>query len=619
MKDVASIAAQLLTREERLAIPYLDASNLKHPGEEELHEEVEVYEWERPISFDDYMLPPFPTEIFPGFLRKQVEGIAETTQTPKDLAAMAAFSVLSITAAKKFEVGITGSWTEPINTYMLTLMGPANRKSAVFNLMTEPILNFEKEERERLKVEIKQRKSEIKVLEKRREHLINANAKKPDSKYIDEIKKITAELETLPEIHPPVFIIDDVTPESLQQALQENAEKVGVLSAEGGIFEIIQGRYSKELNMDIFLKGHSGDYSRTDRKHGAPIILEKPALTIGIFAQPDVLQDLPKAFSGRGLMARFLYSVPKDFKGYRKIRPKDLPFDTREEYSECIKKLLKIETEEPQVLTLTEEADYYFQYLQQDVERRLRNDGDLSELEGWGGKLVGQLARIAGLLHISEYIVNSANIPPKIEKETILSILRLKEYFINHAMAAFGCMGTNEDLENLKYLLAIIERKAKEKYSKNSADEPVLTYREVQQWTKKRFKKSIYLQAALKELEEFGHINEMKDGRRILYQINPFLYKEPWESSTISHNKAESPEPQEGKVGKHKISTGPNSPDRSSFDRDGGATEANGGEWEIRGKHSKTHIPKHPQQLGELGEQFKNNKGDSSADGSELI
>lgn len=39
-------------------------------------------EWETPIPFDQFNLPPFPTEVFPGWLRAFVEAEATATQTP---------------------------------------------------------------------------------------------------------------------------------------------------------------------------------------------------------------------------------------------------------------------------------------------------------------------------------------------------------------------------------------------------------------------------------------------------------------------------------------------------------------------------------------------------------
>lgn len=48
--------------------------------------------WEAPVPFHQFDLPPFPTDVFPGWLRAFVEAEARATQTPVDLAGMLTLS-----------------------------------------------------------------------------------------------------------------------------------------------------------------------------------------------------------------------------------------------------------------------------------------------------------------------------------------------------------------------------------------------------------------------------------------------------------------------------------------------------------------------------------------------
>ena len=137
-------------------------------------------EWDLPISFDEHICRSF-LNIYPTWLQQYVEAVAETTQTPKDMAAMAAISVLSIPAAKKFKIRIKDNWMEPLNTYTVVLMGPGNRKSAVHGEMTKPIWDFEEEERERLRIEVRNRRTEIDALKRQLEVVKGKYAKKPRS------------------------------------------------------------------------------------------------------------------------------------------------------------------------------------------------------------------------------------------------------------------------------------------------------------------------------------------------------------------------------------------------------------------------------------------------------
>ena len=75
----------------------------------------------------------------------------------------------------------------------------------------------------------------------------------------------------------PRLVADDVTPEAAGTLLAEQNGRLGILSAEGGILGIIAGRYNNNIpNMDIWLKGHSGDPIRIDRKGRPPEYIPNP-------------------------------------------------------------------------------------------------------------------------------------------------------------------------------------------------------------------------------------------------------------------------------------------------------------------------------------------------------
>jgi replicative DNA helicase len=90
---------------------------------------------------------------------------------------------------------------------------------------------------------------------------------------------------------PRLTASGDVTPETLTKLLAAHG-RIGVLSPEGDLFDIIAGRYSKQPNLGVFLQGHKGERLQTERITRDADLSEKPALTIGITLQPPVLMDL---------------------------------------------------------------------------------------------------------------------------------------------------------------------------------------------------------------------------------------------------------------------------------------------------------------------------------------
>src|SRR5204862_4537998 len=106
------------------------------------------------------------------------------------------------------------------------------------------------------------------------------------------------------------------TPEALATLMADHRGLMAVFSDEGGIFDLLAGRYSKGVpNLDLWLKGHAGSSVRVDRadRTRPPIMIDRPHLTVGISPQPSVLASLGNkpGFRERGLLARFLFAVPE--------------------------------------------------------------------------------------------------------------------------------------------------------------------------------------------------------------------------------------------------------------------------------------------------------------------
>ena len=165
------------------------------------------------------------------------------------------------------------------------------------------------------------------------------------------------EISTFQEIQPLKLFVDDVTAEKLASVLAENHSKAAIVSAEGGIFDILNGIYTKNVNIDVFLKGHSGDTIRVDRIGRTSESILHPTLTMLLAVQPEVLNGLMTngTFRGRGLTARFLYAIPRSSLGDRDFYTTPIAESVKTGYTKLIRSMLEVdEREEP--ITLSEEA-----------------------------------------------------------------------------------------------------------------------------------------------------------------------------------------------------------------------------------------------------------------------
>ncbi|MEU4697394.1 DUF3987 domain-containing protein [Nonomuraea dietziae] len=109
----------------------------------ELHQAAQP--WDKPAPFGRRReLPPFPVHALPPWVADHMSAVAEETQTPLDLAGCVGLAALSTAAGGRAVVNVRGSWTEPVNLFVLVAMPPGSRKSAVFRAMTAPLHSAEK-------------------------------------------------------------------------------------------------------------------------------------------------------------------------------------------------------------------------------------------------------------------------------------------------------------------------------------------------------------------------------------------------------------------------------------------------------------------------------------------
>ncbi|MGI5469634.1 DUF3987 domain-containing protein [Streptomyces sp. CA-132043] len=419
--------------------------------------------WADPIPLNHQpQLPSFPSWVLPGWLREFVDAVAEETQTPPDLAGTIALAVLATAAGGRVIVQLRGRWREPTNLFTVVALPPGNRKSAVFSALTNPLRAAEK----LLVSQASGRIAEAEVTAKMAREAADKAAAQAAKAEGPERDGLTAEAvalaqaaESLDVPVKPRLLADDSTPETVTTLMSEQGGRLSVMSAEGGIFDIIAGRYSGTPNMEVFLKGHAGDWLRVDRRTREENI-EAPALTMGLAVQPDVLKDIGqnRGFDGRGLLARFLYALPESLVGYRKANPDPVPEHVAERYERTVTALTLslAEWTDPAVLRLTPEADQALSAYDQRIEPQLRaRGGRLGHITKWASKLVGATARIAGLLHLGEHLEDGYTKP--ISGDTMEAAIELGDYFATHALTVFDLMGADATLARARSVLAVLE------------------------------------------------------------------------------------------------------------------------------------------------------------------
>lgn len=514
-------------------------------------------EWQPPVPFDvSSDLPRFPTDAFPVSVADWIRAEAESTQTPEDLPGMITLAVLATAVAKKYRAVIQPQWVEPLNVYTEVTLPPGERKSAVFRDATAPLLDWEREAIEREAPRLREAAIRREIGEGQlKAATARAIKARGDERLVaeHEAHQIHEEVAALPRAVPPRILADDVTPERLFGLLTEQGGRLGILSPEGGIFDLLAGRYSDGLpNLDAFLKAHSGDQLRVDRIGRPAEHLRGPALTVGLAVQPAVIEGLADkpGFRGRGLLARFLYSMPRSLVGRRRVDPPPVPPDVTAAYAATVRALLEIPADRGQDGEIASRSlpfspgaiDALFRFCAE-IEPRLAEGEDLEAVRDWAAKLSGAVARIAGLLALADWVDsghsghsghptsttnnndrilpsfsessrygsmsggqnghNGQN-PPCVERDAVERAIHFGLYLIPHALAAFGIMGSQKELEDARYLLRWILKTNSERFTK----------REAWRGTRGRFEKAEDLDPPLQELEARGYIRREAEASR---------------------------------------------------------------------------------------------------------
>lgn len=408
-----------------------------------------------PFEPEKSKLPRFPVECLPKVLGDYVNAVAEHSQTTPDMAAVVGLGVLASCLQGKFQIEGTPGYTEQLSLFVVVIASPGERKSSVLRDMTSCIAEYEKAENETLEPKIRENKKERAALERRIASLEKRLEKKAENAVEIELSSLQDRLEELPELKQVRYCADDCSIEALTSLLANNNGRMTVISAEGGIFDTIAGRYSNKPNLDVWLKGHCGDTIRVDRLGREAEYIPNPALTAILSIQPSVLKEIMSnsVMAGRGLIARFLYSSPPSRIGKRVFCTPPVPAKMETAYKEKIYQLMALPVvDQAETIRLSDEAKELISTYFLEHEKYLLEEGQ--DISDWANKYIGSILRIAALIHLAEYGPESSDV----SADTLDNAIKIGQYFLEHARYAYALMEKDEDIKKAKFILRKIRQ-----------------------------------------------------------------------------------------------------------------------------------------------------------------
>lgn len=428
-------------------------------------------EWGDPIPLGPDTPEPYPVDALPDWLAQHVRSVARTTQTPTDLPLMVGLSALSVGTANKARVVVKAGYQVPAHLWTATVLPPASRKSPVFRHMTRPIFEYEEELADRTAPERQRAADERDVVEKALADAKKEAAEAAGSEKAEEVRQrmheLRERLENIDVPGEPRLVASDVTSEKLARLMADNHGRIAILAPEGDLFRIMAGRYSSGVNFDHYKRAWTGDEPiRDDRIGREGSHVRRPAVTMGLTLQPSVLDTLEakESFRGEGLLGRFLYAVPDSGIGHRRTGEDVSELDRRaaRRYRDHLRRLLDAGPKNvgedgeyvPHELTLSPDAREVWDSFAGEVEGMLGPGGRMEYIPDWGGKLVGQVFRIAVLLQAAHRV--GEGVEPwgsELSGHAMRSAVQLGRAAIPHALQVFDALETDPNLRLARYLL----------------------------------------------------------------------------------------------------------------------------------------------------------------------
>lgn len=405
-----------------------------------------------------------PLDALPPVFAAHVRSVASALQVPPELPELLALACVSAAVAGKVELEPRVGWRESSGIYTAVILPPGSRKSPTFEALTRPL-----RDREAVSIELARSayQAALAAVDVARAKL--DAAKKAAAKKNGESTDVVAARQRLAAAEaciPPDgrLLVGDVTPEALVQRLAVQGGRAAVLEPEPGPLQVIAGRYSENARLGEINKAWSGEDIIVDRVGRGPLHVRRPALTVAVLLQPDVLENLPngRALRAEGTVGRVLWCLPPHGLGSRLTGAAVPPLDeaAREKYNLAIRELLDMEppsggadgTRSVHVLRPDADALEVLHAFEAEVEEQLADGGRYASIRDWAGKMVGQALRVSVLLELAARAAERRPLAAPIGFSAMSNAVRLVRALASHALVVLDGLDADPRTEALRYL-----------------------------------------------------------------------------------------------------------------------------------------------------------------------
>lgn len=486
--------------------------------------------WPAPQPLTTRMAPePYPLDALPSAIQAAVREVAGFVQAPVAMVASSALAALSLAGQAHTDVKRLEKLTGPIGLFLLTIADSGERKSTCDGFFTKTIIEYEEAQAEAAEPVLKDYRAAISSWESK------CGGVKEKIRTLAKEKKATADMEAalreLEHAKPdpprvPRLIYADATPEALAYELAKRWPSGGVLSSEAGIVfgSHGMGKDSVMRNLAMLNQLWDGKSLPIDRRTSESFTVRGARLTMALQIQEPTLREFfirsGTLARGTGFLARFLIAWPESTQGTRLLDPQapDGPSTWRHlagfhrRLAELLNQPVPMDERgalTPPLLTMDPDAKPAWVEFYNAIESELKSGGELYDVKDVASKTADNAVRLAALFQLFEGSGGA------IGAEVFEGASRITAWHLHESRRFFGEMALPAELVDAARLDSWIVAHCREGRTQSVGKNHVRQHGPIRDGSR--------LDAAIRELGEMDRLRLVKEGKRLIIQVNPAL------------------------------------------------------------------------------------------------
>ena len=484
-------------------------------------------DWPEPQPLSAKVEPePYPVDALPDTIRAAVEEVAGFVKAPFPMVASSALAALSLAGQAHIDAKRAERLQGPVGLFLLTIADSGERKSTCDSFFVSAIRQYQDEQAEAMKPEIKRHESDMAAWTAEREGLLSAikDAGKK-GKTTDKMRADLADMQADKPEPPrvPRLLLGDETPENLAWSLARQWPSAGVVSSEAGLIFGAHGMGKESVmrNLGLLNVLWDGGVHSVGRRTSESFTVKGARLTVALQIQEPTLRSFFDRSGGlargTGFLARFLVAWPESTQGYRPFTeaPQNWPhlaaFHRR--IAAILANPVPMDDDgglSPALLMLAPEAKAAWVAFHDAIEDELTSGGELYNVRDVASKSADNAARLGALFQLFEHGMGGA-----VGLDSFESASRIAAWHLNESRRFFGELALPAELADAarldSWLIEHCKRERTHLVGKNHTRQhgPI--------------RKGDALDAAIRELIELDRVRLEKDGKKRTIKVNPAL------------------------------------------------------------------------------------------------